>query len=104
MLDVDLNLGGGNTTKLRPRVLHLDDGREFRWKANIPVGFIFQGEHGFRVTAEDTGRCRFEQFEVFSGLLSGYLLSRDGKKLETGFQAINRMLKREAEKRARDQA
>lgn len=94
---------GGKKVSIEPRVVMVDDGREFRWKGRT-FGGLFRAEHGFRVTAEDVGRCRFEQFEMFSGLLAGAILSRQGKAIETGFQAMNRMLKREAEKRARERA
>lgn len=96
---------GGKKVSIDPRIVMVDDGREFRWKGRI-FGGLFRAEHGFRVVAEDAGRCRFEQFEMFSGLLAGAILSRQGqgKAIETGFQAMNRMLKREAEKRARERA
>ena len=57
-----------------------------------------------RVTAEDVGRCRFEQFTVFRGLLSDAVLWRNRKPIEMGFQAMNRSLKREAERVARERA
>ncbi|MEC9367205.1 MAG: SRPBCC domain-containing protein [Pseudomonadota bacterium] len=86
------------------KVVRLDPGREFRWSGGFAVPGIFNGEHGFRVVPEDTGRCRFEQFESFSGLMSGAFLARSGKAMETGFTAMNRMLKREAERRAKESA
>lgn len=100
-LTIDLALGGAKPTRLKPVVVHLEEGRELIWQGSVVAAFIFQGEHGFRVTAVDNARSRFEQFETYSGLLAGRLLARDGKKLETGFRAVNRMLKREAEARAR---
>lgn len=100
-LTIDVVMGGEKPKRLRPKVVQLVEGKELRWRGGVLAGLVFQGEHGFRVSAEDKGRSRFEQFEVFSGLLSGAILSRDGKRIETGFQAINRMLKREAEARAR---
>ncbi|MDH3580277.1 MAG: SRPBCC domain-containing protein [Hyphomicrobiales bacterium] len=100
-LTIDVAMGGDKAKRLKPKIVRLVEGKELRWRGGMLLGFVFQGEHGFRVSAEDKGRSRFEQFEVFSGLLSGVIVARDGKRIETGFQAINRLLKREAEARAR---
>ena len=54
-------------------------------------------EHGFRVVPEDAGRCRFEQFETFSGLLAAPILWKVEASTRLGFEAMNRMLKRRAE-------
>ena len=91
--------------KLRPRIIHFEAGRELRWLGRgMAVPGLFDGEHGFRVVAEDTGRCRFEQFETFKGLLASAVLSRTEGAIKTGFTAMNRSLKREAERLARERA
>jgi hypothetical protein len=102
-IDVTLSTPGGQGISFQPKIVMLEDGREFRWQVRKMLG-LFDAEHGFRVVPEDVGRCRFEQFEVFRGLLGGTMYSRQSKALETGFVAMNRMLKREAEKRARERA
>lgn len=102
-IDVALSAPGGQGMSFQPKTVMLEDGREFRWQVRKMLG-MFDAEHGFRVVPEDVGRCRFEQFEVFRGLLGGAMYSRQSKALETGFVAMNRMLKREAEKRARERA
>jgi hypothetical protein len=101
-LDVKLAAPGGQGMSYQPKIVMLEDGREFRWRARKILG-LFDAEHGFRVVPEDVGRCRFEQFEVFRGMLAGAFYSRQSKALDTGFQSMNRMLKRESEKRAREQ-
>jgi hypothetical protein len=100
---VELALGA-KPVAFQPQISMLEEGREFRWKGSPMPALMLAAEHGFRVTPEDTGRCRFEQFEMFSGMMAGRFLAKEGKKVETGFQALNRMLKREAEKRTRDRA
>lgn len=102
-LQVFMARPGGKKLGIEPAVTMMDEGREFRWKTRT-FGGLFRAEHGFRVVPEDTGRCRFEQFEMFGGFLAPAILSRQGKAIETGFQAMNRTLKREAEKRARERA
>lgn len=101
-LDVTIAAPGGQGMSFSPEVVMLEDGKEFRWRVRKMLG-LFDAEHGFRVVAEDAGRCRFEQFEVFRGVLGSAMYTRQSKALNTGFQAMNRMLKREAEKRARVQ-
>lgn len=100
-LDVTIAAPGAEGMQFKSKVVMLDEGKEFRWQVRKMLG-MFDAEHGFRVIPEDVGRCRFEQFEVFRGLLSGAIYTRQSKALNTGFVAMNRMLKREAEKRAKD--
>ncbi|MDA7946287.1 MAG: SRPBCC domain-containing protein [Hyphomicrobiaceae bacterium] len=94
---------GGKPASFEPEIVDVDDGREFRWRLRKFMG-LFDTEHGFRVVPEDVGRCRFENFEAFKGPLGQAMYRRQQKALETGFVAMNRMLKREAEKRARERA
>lgn len=113
-IDGPLDLGRSITVTLLPpgkpevatpaKVVVYEDGREVKWRGRLFLPGLCDGEHGLRVTQEDTGRCRFEQFEVFSGLLAGVIMGPKMREIERGFQIMNRMLKREAERRAGDQA
>ncbi len=100
---VSIAAPGGKEMSFEPEIVDVDDGREFRWRVKKYMG-LFDAEHGFRIVPEDVGRCRFENFEVFRGVLGEAMYRRELKALETGFQAMNRMLKRETEKRARERA
>jgi len=100
-INVSFGAPGGEALSFESVVVKLDAGREFRWRVRKFLRML-DLEHGFRVVREDTGRCRFEQFEIFRGILGGAMYSRQSRALGTGFQAMNRMLKREAEKRARE--
>ncbi len=102
-INITLGVPGGKAMSFGSVVVALEEGREFRWRTRKLLGLLVL-EHGFRVAPEDKGRCRFEQFEIFRGILGGRVYSRQSKALGTGFQAMNRMLKRVAEKRARDRA
>ena len=62
-LAVTLSAPGGKTIRVEPKVVKLDEGKEFRWRARQLLGLI-SAEHGFRVVPEDVGRCRFEQGEL----------------------------------------
>ena len=92
---------GGKPVRIEPTVSQLEEGRQMRWLSHVLFRGVLDIEQGFRVTAEDVGRCRLEQFAVFRGLLSDAVLWRNRKPIEMGFQAMNRSLKREAERVAR---
>jgi hypothetical protein len=83
--------------KFTPTVVKLDPGRELRWLGHLGIRGLFDGEHGFRVVPEDVGRCRFEQFETFSGLLVAPILWAAESATREGFEAMNRALKARAE-------
>lgn len=99
------SLPGRKPMATKARIVRLEEERELRWFGRMmAVPGLFDGEHGFRVTAEDVGRCRFEQFESFRGLLADAVLSRSEAAITTAFTAMNRSLKREAERAARERA
>jgi len=96
-LDVEIRPPGGSAMTFRPTVVKLVPGRELRWLGRLTFAGIFDGEHGFRVTPEASGRCRFEQFETFRGVLVGPILWMAGEATRNGFEAMNRALKARAE-------
>lgn len=100
---VSIAAPGGQAMTLDPTITQVEEGREFHWSVTKMMG-LFKAEHGFRVVPEDVGRCRFEQFETFSGPMGTAMYTKQEKALKTGFEAMNRMLKRECEKRGREQA
>jgi hypothetical protein len=96
-LSVVLTPPGKRAMTFRPTVVKLEPGRELRWLGHLGVAGLFDGEHGFRVVPEDVGRCRFEQFETFAGLLVVPVLWFAGAATREGFEAMNRALKARAE-------
>jgi hypothetical protein len=94
---VTLTPPGKSAMTLKPTIVQLEPGREFRWLGHLGMRGIFDGEHGFRITPEDTGRCRFEHFETFTGILSTPVMWMVGKATREGFEAMNRALKQRAE-------
>lgn len=98
-LAVTISPPGQKPMRFAPRVVRLDEGREFRWLGHLGIRGLFDGEHGFRVVSEDTGRCRFEQFETFSGLLVAPIMWMAEKPTRQGFELMNRALKARAEAR-----
>ena len=102
-LHIALSAPGGKAMSFDPVVVLFEEGREFRWRSRRLFG-LFDAEHGFRIVPEGSDRCRFAQFEVFGGIVGRAIFSRQSKTLDIGFVAMNRMLKREAEKRVRERA
>ena len=98
-LEVEITPPGKKTMTFRPTVVAFEPGREFRWLGHLGFAGLFDGEHGFRVAAQDPGRCRFEQFETFRGVLVGPILWLAGDATRRGFDAMNRALKARAESR-----
>lgn len=94
---VTLTPPGKRSMTVRPTIVKLEPGRELRWFGSLGVRGLFDGEHGFRVLPEDVGRCRFEQFETFTGLLVVPIMWMVGGATRRGFEAMNRALKTRAE-------
>jgi hypothetical protein len=97
-VSVTLTPPGKSPITMRPAIVKLDAGREFRWLGHLGVPGLFDGEHGFRVVPEDVGRCRFEHFETFRGLLVAPIMWMVGDVTRQGFEAMNRALKSLAER------
>ena len=98
-LTVEISPPGKKPMTFRPTVVKLDPGREFRWLGHVGFPGLFDGEHGFRVTTEYGGRCRFEQFETFRGLLVAPIMWTAADATRQGFEAMNKALKTRAEAR-----
>jgi hypothetical protein len=96
-LTVVLTPPGQSGMTFRPTVVKLEPGRELRWLGHLGMRGLFDGEHGFRVVPEDVGRCRFEHFETFTGLLVAPILWFAEAATRQGFEAMNRQLKARAE-------
>lgn len=80
-----------------PRVLVFDAEREFRWKGQLLLPGIFDGEHYFILQPAPNGSTRFIHGEKFSGIL----LPLFSKSLDTstlsGFREMNQALKQRCE-------
>lgn len=96
-LEVEIRPPSKSPMKFRPTVIKLEPGRELRWLGHLGIAGLFDGEHGFRVVAEDVGRCRFEHFETFHGLLVAPIMWTGETATRAGFEAMNRALKARAE-------
>jgi hypothetical protein len=96
-VSVTLTPPGQRAMTFTPTIVRLEPGRELRWLGHLGVRGLFDGEHGFRVVPEDVGRCRFEQFETFRGVLVAPIFWIAGESTRKGFESMNRALKARAE-------
>ena len=102
-LKVTVQPEGEKVMSFRPRLLVFEPKKELRWKGQVLVPGIFDGEHYFQLTEPSPGRVHFVHGEVFSGLLAP-LLFHDSVRTgtERGFAAMNQALRARAEAQQRD--
>lgn len=86
----------GGAITVQPEVLVADPGRELRWRGRLGLPRILDGEHYFRLAAENGG-TRLIQGERFRGVL---LWVMDVEPIRAGFERANAALKARAEARA----
>lgn len=96
-LEVEIRPPDRSPMTFRPTVVRLEPRRELEWLGRLGLRGLFDGEHGFRVAPEDVGRCRFEQFEIFRGMLAVPILWVAETAARAGFEAMNRALRVQAE-------
>lgn len=96
-LTAELRPPGSAGMTIRPVLLKAEHPREIRWKGHLFFSGLFDGEHVFEILPEGTGRCRFVQREIFSGLLFPLLTPMLKGGTARGFAAMNAALKERAE-------
>jgi len=97
-LRVTIQPEGGRPMKLNPRLLVCEAREEFRWKGQLVVPGVFDGEHSFQLTALETSGTLFRHSETFSGFLVPLVFRGEIKRgTESGFETMNRALKKRAE-------
>lgn len=88
---------GSSAMTIKPTLL-VNDEREFRWKGQLFVKGLFDGEHYFQFKEEPTkGTTTFVQGEQFGGVLFGPLWYFIGQGTTDGFVAFNEALKKRCE-------
>lgn len=88
---------GGGAMLIRPEVLACEQGVELRWRGVLGAGFLFSGEHHFRLEALPGGGTRLNHGEVFGGLLVPLLWKRLDTRTRAGFEDFNAALRARAE-------
>lgn len=96
---IEVGLPGQKPIRFSPRIMACTPQVELRWRGRLLLPGLMDGEHGFVLSALGPKQCHVDHFETFSGLLvSRFLDAKREKELKIGFTAMNRALKREAEK------
>jgi hypothetical protein len=88
---------GKSAMRFRPTVLAVRPEKELRWKGNLFLPGLCDGEHYFVLEPMGSG-VRFIQGERFTGILVG-LIRGAFSATEEGFKAMNTALKERAESR-----
>lgn len=78
--------------KFKPKVLIFEKNKEFRWKGNIIINGLFDGEHYFILKPNEKGTTDFIHGEKFSGILVPFFKGML-KKTQEGFELMNQELK-----------
>jgi hypothetical protein len=68
-LSLRMLLPGRDPVAIEPRLLAVEPGRELRWKGQLLLPGLFDGEHAFLLTPLPDGRTRLDHTERFGGLL-----------------------------------
>ena len=83
---------------IKPKIVKVDENREFRWRGHLLFPGLFDGEHIFELREENSGTV-FVQREELKGLLSSSILKKADHNTLIGFEEMNRALKDLAEKK-----
>jgi hypothetical protein len=92
-LEVFIQPPGGNGMTFRPVILAVQPGHELRWRGQLLLPGIFNGEHQFQLEPIEANRTRFVHRETFSGLLVPLLWRDLDTKTRQGFEEMNHALK-----------
>lgn len=83
---------------ISPKVLKVDVNREFRWKGQLFIPGLFDGEHIFELKDNGNGTTTFVHRENFNGILIGFFKKMLEGNTKKGFEMMNEKLKIESEK------
>jgi hypothetical protein len=83
---------------ISPKVLKVDYNREFRWKGQLFIPGLFDGEHIFELKDNVNGTTTFIHRENFSGILIGFFKKMLEGNTKKGFEMMKEKLKEISEK------
>jgi hypothetical protein len=96
-LEVYLQPSGARGMTFRPTVIRAEPNRELGWLGRLFLRGLFDGEHVFTIEPIGSGRVRFAQRELFSGLLVPLFARGLDADTRRGFEEMNQALKARAE-------
>jgi hypothetical protein len=96
-LSVTLNLQPTPEITIRPKVIVVDLQRQLRWRGQMGLPNLFDGEHIFTLETTGVNRVCFTQRERFSGLLAAGGVALIERNLRRSFREMNEALRQRAE-------
>lgn len=81
----------------KPKVLKFKNEKELRWKGKLLFKGLFDGEHYFKLIANDDNSTTFVHGEIFTGLLVPLLKKQLSSDTMQGFIDMNKALKEKCE-------
>lgn len=92
-LRVRIHPPGRSTMTFRPTVLTAEPGRQLRWRGQLFIPGLFDGEHLFLIERVDEGRVRLNHSETFSGILVPLIWNSIEGPTTQGFRLMNEALR-----------
>ena len=100
---IEFTMGAGsNEMTFHPKIMRVRPAQELRWKGNILVPGIFDGEHQFFLEKQGN-MTHLIQSEEFTGLLAGKLTQGVLRETSAQMTAMNTALKQRSESRSETQ-
>ena len=81
----------------KPTVLVYDSLKEFSWIGKLFIGYLFDGEHTFKLKDNKDGTVTFIQYERFRGILIPFMGKMLNNNTRAGFNLMNTALKQRCE-------
>lgn len=94
---------GSKPSVFKPKIVEYDEGKRFAWYGSVIVPGIFDGKHKFELIEDDDYCVVLKHDEVFSGLLSNWILKKIQANVHLGFNTMNLALKQHCESLAKSQ-
>ena len=89
---------GATGMTFTPLVLEATPEREFRWRGQLGIPGLMDGEHRFHIEPRPEGGVRFLHEENFTGILVPLFMGMMKTGSLAGFNAMNRAIKERAER------
>ncbi|MTI33581.1 SRPBCC domain-containing protein [Xanthovirga aplysinae] len=96
-IEITLQTDSKCSIEFKPKILIMEENKEFRWLGHLFIKGLFDGEHYFQLIPIGPNQTRLIHGENFSGILANILLKIIGRGTLKGFKAMNSALKEKVE-------
>lgn len=93
---INTMVGDGKKMTFKPKIIVLEENKEFTWLGQLFFPGLFDGRHQF-LLEENQGKTKFKQHEDFKGILSSIILKKIGHSTADNFRMMNEALKERVE-------